>query len=102
MQLRRGPPGTPLPVVRVPALRLIKAPAGLVRAPGGPRAWKPLESYYLRVVAGIPLFFLPLSLLLGFVVSKRGPPNTLRPTKPLTEANDAKTPQPSKTRGVRH
>src|SRR5260370_11281162 len=86
MQLRRGPPGTPLPVVRVPALRLVKAPAGPVRAPGGPRAWKPLESYYLRVVAGILLVSLPLSILLGFVVSNWSAQTSIEQTKARAEA----------------
>ena len=69
MQLRRGPPGTPLPVARVPALRVIKAPIGAVRVPRGWRAWKPLESYTLRVVAGILLVSIPISIVLGFVMA---------------------------------
>src|SRR5216683_3255857 len=86
MQLRRGPPGTPLPVVRVPALRLIKAPVGPVPAPGGPRGWKPLESYYLRVVAGILLVSIPLSILLGFVVSNWSAQTSIDQTKARAEA----------------
>ncbi len=86
MQLRRGPPGTPLPAVPVPALRLIKASAGPIRAPGGSRAWKPLESYYLRVVAGILLVSIPISILLGFVVSNWSAQTSIDQTKARAEA----------------
>ncbi len=86
MQLRRGPPGTPLPAVRVPALRLIKPSAGPIRVPGGSRAWKPLESYYLRVVAGILLVSIPISILLGFVVSNWSAQTSIDQTKARAEA----------------
>src|SRR5258708_2916780 len=81
-----GPAGIPLPVVRVPALRLVKAPAGPIRAPGGPRGWKPLESYYLRVVAGILLVSIPISILLGFVVSNWSAQTSIDQTKARAEA----------------
>jgi len=86
MQLRRGPPETPLPVARVPALRLIKAPEGAPNAPRGWRSWKPLESYSLRVVAGILLVSIPLSILLGFVVSNWSAQTSIDQTKARAEA----------------
>jgi methyl-accepting chemotaxis protein len=86
MQLRRGPPGTPLPVVRVPELRVIKAPAWAVRTPRGWRAWKPLQSYSLRVVAGILLVSIPLSIVLGFVMSNWSAQTSIDQTKARAEA----------------
>jgi methyl-accepting chemotaxis protein len=86
MQLRRGPPGTPLPVVRVPELRVIKAPAWAVRTPRGWRAWKPLQSYSLRVVAGILLVSIPLSIVLGFVMSNWSAQTSIEQTKARAEA----------------
>ena len=86
MQLRRGPPPTPLPAARVPALRLIKAPAGAVRAPRGWRAWKPLESYLLRVVAGVLVVSIPLSIVLGFVMATWSAQTSIDLTKARAEA----------------
>jgi len=59
---------------------------GPVPAPGGPRGWKPLESYYLRVVAGILLVSIPLSILLGFVVSNWSAQTSIDQTKARAEA----------------
>ena len=89
MQLRRGPPGTPLPVARVPALRLVKGPARPVRAPAGWRAWKPLDSYYMRVVAGILLVSIPISIVLGFVMANWSAQTSLDQAKARAEATAA-------------
>src|ERR1700688_916716 len=86
MQLRRGPPGTALPVARVPALRVITAPVGAARTPRGWRAWKPLQSYTLRVVAGILLVSIPLSIVLGLVMSTWSTQTSIDQTKARAEA----------------
>ena len=69
MQLRRGPPDDHVAPTRAPALRLVKAPTGAVRA--RPR-WKRLRSfdgYFLRIVAGALLVSVPTAIILGFVMS---------------------------------
>src|ERR1700730_13722486 len=86
MQLRRGPPGSALPVARVPALRVITTPAGGTRTPRGWRAWKPLQSYTLRVVAGILLASIPLSIVLGLVMSTWSTQTSIDQTKARAEA----------------
>src|ERR1700681_956600 len=68
MQLRRGPPGALTPDPRIPALRLVKAPTKLPRAP---RSWRrSFDSSSVRIVAGLLLVSLPTSILLGYVMSK--------------------------------
>src|SRR5487761_439244 len=89
MQLRRGPPGTPLPVARVPALRLITAPARSVRAPRGWRAWKPLQSYSVRVIAGVLLVSIPLTVTLGFVMANWSAQTSIDQAKARAEATAA-------------
>jgi methyl-accepting chemotaxis protein len=69
MQLRRGPPPTPLPATHAPPLRLIKAPPVAARAPRGGRFSKPLKRYSIRVVAGMLLISIPLMVALGLVIS---------------------------------
>lgn len=86
MQLRRGPPVIPPPVARVPELRVIKAPQGAVRAPRSWRAWKPLQSYKLRVVAGVLLVSVPLSVILGFVMATWSAQTSIDQTKARAEA----------------
>src|ERR1700681_372675 len=81
MQLRREPTGSELPIPHVPALRLVSAPAGAVRVPRGWRAWEPLDSYSLRIVAGILLVSIPLSIILGFVVSNWSAQNSISQTQ---------------------
>ena len=86
MQLRRGPPGTPLPVARVPALRLVKSPAKPVGGPARWRSWRPLDSYSIRVVAGILLVSIPLSIVLGFVIASWSAQTSLDQAKARAEA----------------
>ena len=86
MQLRRGPPGARLPVAHVPALRLVKPPASRLRAPTGWRAWTPFNNYTLRVVAGIMLVSIPLSIILGFVISNWSSQTSIDQTKARAEA----------------
>jgi methyl-accepting chemotaxis protein len=86
MQLRRGPPAALLPAAGTPALRLIKAPVGAPRAPRGWRRRKLFGSYSLRVVAGILLVSLPLSILLGFVMSNWSSQTSIDQTKASAQA----------------
>jgi methyl-accepting chemotaxis protein len=86
MQLRRGPPPTPLSVVHVPPLRLIKAPQAAVRAPSGWRASNPLKSYTIRVVAAVLLIVVPLSVVLGLVISNWSSQTSIDLTKARAEA----------------
>ena len=51
MQLRRGPPEALVVNAHTPALRVIKAPPGGVRAPRRERRWKSLNSFSFRVGA---------------------------------------------------
>src|SRR5450759_2790233 len=86
MQLRRGPPGARLPVAHVPALRLVKPPAARLRAPAGWSAWTPYNNYTLRVVAGIMLVSIPLSIILGFVISNWSAQTSIDQDKARAEA----------------
>jgi methyl-accepting chemotaxis protein len=69
MQLRRGPPTAPAPRVSAPALRLVEAPRGPVRARRGWRALRSFDGYSLRAVAGLLLVSVPVSVVLGLVMS---------------------------------
>ena len=85
MQLRRGPPGPLLPIAHVPALRLV-TPTASVRTPEGWRASTLLKGYTLRVVAGIMLVSIPLSIVLGLVVSNWSAQTSIAQTKARAEA----------------
>src|SRR5579864_8461535 len=89
MQLRRGPPPTQLPVAKVPQLRLIEAPVAPVRSRSGRRSWRPLESYTLRVVAGVMLASIPLSIVLGFVMATWSAQTSIDQAKARAEATAA-------------
>src|SRR6266853_5555566 len=86
MQLRRGPPGPSLPVSHVQVLRLITAPPGPVATPRRRGSWKPLQSYTLRVVAGILLVSIPLAVVLGFVMASWSAQTSIDQTKARAEA----------------
>ncbi len=69
MQLRRGPPeGSALDSPK-PTLRLVAAPKGAVRAPKTWWSWRTFDSYSVRAVAGLLLVSIPVSVLLGYVMS---------------------------------
>lgn len=91
MQLRRGPPGPQLPIAHVPALRVVNAPPRAVRVRQGWRAWKPFDSYSLRVVAGILLVSIPLSIILGLVVSNWSVQNSIDQTKERSQQDAQNT-----------
>src|ERR1700676_1231420 len=85
MQLRRGPPGVLSSVAKVPALRLVKPPAE-VRTPAGWKASALFRSYTLRVVAAIMLVSIPLSIVLGLVMSNWSAQTSIDQTKARAEA----------------
>ena len=69
MQLRRGPPAAPVSHVNTPVLRLVEAPTGAARAHQGWNGWRSFDGYSLRAVAGLLLVSVPVSILLGLVMS---------------------------------
>jgi methyl-accepting chemotaxis protein len=70
MELRRAPPRLPATKGKAPIVRVLKpAPAGISDVDG---RWKQpawMGSYFLRVLAGALLVSIPVSVLLGFLVS---------------------------------
>jgi methyl-accepting chemotaxis protein len=86
MQLRRGPPDDRVLDLKQPALRLVKAPKG---AKSTSRRWRGLQSfdgYFLQVVAGLLLVFIPISILLGFMVSNFSSQTAIDQSKARAEA----------------
>jgi methyl-accepting chemotaxis protein len=69
MQLRRGPPHVRPPDARTPALRLVKAPQPVSDTSRRTTRWRWLESYSIRVVAGVLLVSIPISVVLGIGVN---------------------------------
>jgi methyl-accepting chemotaxis protein len=69
MQLRRGPPDNGISPVKAPTLRLVDTPRGRRPAPRGWRWWRSFDSYSIRVIAGLLLMSIPVSVVLGFVVA---------------------------------
>ena len=57
-----------------------------VRARSGRHLWKPLESYTLRVVAGMMLASIPVSIVLGFVMANWSAQTSIDQTKARAEA----------------
>src|SRR5229473_1854669 len=86
MQLRRGPPQVSSPDARTPALRLVKAPAGPTGAARGGRRWAWVDSYSIRVVAGILLVSIPISIVLGLGVDNWNTQTSIDQAKARAEA----------------
>src|ERR1700693_4328948 len=86
MQLRRGPPDDRVLDLKKPALRLVKAPTGSIRAPRGSGSWRSFDGYSLRAVAGLLLVSIPVSILLGFVMANFSSQTTIDQTKARAEA----------------
>jgi len=85
MQLRRGPP-EPGPLdVRKPSLRLLKAPA-TTRTPRGWRGFGLFDGYSIRIVVGLLLVSVPLSIILGFVMSNWSAQTSIDQSKARAEA----------------
>jgi methyl-accepting chemotaxis protein len=87
MQLRRGPPTVRLPAANTPSLRLVKAPAGATRAPRGWSLGRLFESYTVRIVAGMLLVTIPVSIVLGFVMANWSTQTSTDMTKLRAEAS---------------
>ena len=86
MQLRRGPPQVSAPDAPTPALRLVKAPSGPARATRGGRRWAWVDSYSIRVVAGILLVSIPISIVLGLGVDNWNTQTSIDQAKARAEA----------------
>src|SRR5216683_6277639 len=86
MQLRRGPPPVRTPDARTPALRLIKAPERAIRTSGRGARWRWVDSYSLRVVAGVLIVSIPISVVLGFVMSNWSAQTAMDQAKARVEA----------------
>src|SRR6267378_5581331 len=69
MQLRRGPPAGRLADSRNPALRLVQPPTVAVRASHRRFSLRSFDGYSIRAVAGLLLVSVPVSVLLGLVIS---------------------------------
>ena len=69
MQLRRGPPDDRPRDAQTPALRLVKAPAPIRRAPQGWKRWRSFDSNSNRIVAVALLVYILTSILLGVLMS---------------------------------
>src|ERR1700693_1986575 len=86
MQLRRGPPEARAPDAHRPALRLVTAPTGATPAPRGWWHSRSFDRYSVRVVAGLLLVSIPVSVLLGFVVSNWSAQTSIDQAKARAEA----------------
>src|ERR1700693_2243601 len=85
MQLRRGPPQI-LPLdTRLTPLRLLKAPPGIPPRQGWTRS-RLLDSYSIRIIAGLLLISIPLSIVLGFVMANWSAQTSIDQSKARAEA----------------
>src|SRR5260370_16590152 len=91
MQLRRGPPHVSAPDARTPALRLVRTPLGPGAAPGRGRRWAWVDSYSIRVMAGILLVSIPISVVLGLGVDSWNTQTVIDHAKALAEATAEST-----------
>jgi len=69
MQLRRGPPQIRVPDARAPALRVVKAPYTGARMPRRGTRGRWFQSYSIRVVAGLLMVSIPISIVLGIMMA---------------------------------
>src|SRR5260370_14792901 len=91
MQLRRGPPHVSAPDARTPALRLVRTPSGPGAAPGRGRRWAWVDSYSIRVMAGILLVSSPISVVVGLGVDSWNTQTVIDHAKALAEATAEST-----------
>ena len=85
MQLRRRPPEARVHNAKAPALRLVKAPIGATPAPRGWMRRRLLDSYFVRVVAGVLLVSIPLTIVVGLVMSNSSTQASLDEAKNRSE-----------------
>jgi methyl-accepting chemotaxis protein len=87
MQLRRGPPQARPPDLRAPALRLVKAPQrAIATSPRGKR-WRWIDNYSIRVVAGLLVVSIPISIVLGFMMANWSAQTAIDQAKARVEAS---------------
>ena len=86
MQLRRGPPNERELDSQAPALRLIKAPRGPIRTSRRRLSWRSFDGYSVRAVAGLLLVSVPVSVLLGLVVSNFSTQTSIEQAKSRAQA----------------
>jgi methyl-accepting chemotaxis protein len=87
MQLRRGPPQVRPPEARTPALRLVKPPQIASGTPPRGARWRWFDSYSIRVVAGLLLVSIPISVVLGFVMANWSAQTAIDGAKARVEAS---------------
>src|SRR5712691_5823854 len=87
MQLRRGPPQVRAPEIPTPALRLVQAPRRGTSTPRRRARWGWVDSYSIRVVAGLLLVSIPISILLGFVMANWSAQTAIDSAKARVEAS---------------
>ncbi|HEX7265617.1 MAG TPA: methyl-accepting chemotaxis protein [Candidatus Dormibacteraeota bacterium] len=71
----------------VPDLRLVTPPRGPARAPRRWGRWRSFDSYSLRVVAGMLLVSIPISIFLGFVMANWSAQTSIDQTKARAQAS---------------
>ncbi len=86
VQLRRGPPAAARLDARNSQLRVVKAPFPSPRAPRGSARLKAFNSYSIRIVAGLLLVSIPLSIVLGFLMSTWSAQTSISQSKARAEA----------------
>jgi methyl-accepting chemotaxis protein len=86
MQVRKGPPQAGRPEIQAPQLRLVKAPVPTRPAPFDGGRFKPFNRYSVRIVAGLLLVSIPLSIALGFLISTWGAQTSINQSKARAEA----------------
>src|SRR5713226_2263271 len=87
MQLRRGPPQVRVPEIPTPALRLVKAPRSGTSTPRRRARWGWVDSYSIRVVAGLLLVSIPISIVLGLVMANWSAQTAIDQAKARVEAS---------------
>ncbi len=87
MQLRRGPPQVRAPEIPTPALRLVNAPQRVTSAPRSGARWGWFDSYSVRVVAGLLLVSIPISIVLGIVMANWSAQTAIDQTKARVETS---------------
>src|ERR1700704_5037371 len=87
MQLRRRPSEERLVESRHAALRLVELQSGGVRASQRRFSFRSFDGYSIRAVAGLLLVSVPVSVLLGFVMSSWSSQTSIDQAKLRAEAS---------------
>jgi len=86
MQLRRGPPEVGRSQTPAPQLRVVKATSPTTYERRGWARLKPFNRYSIRIVAGLLLVSIPLSIALGFLMSTWSSQTSINQSKARAEA----------------